>query len=180
MGTALGDQGDGADLYSENITRILDKLLDGYDNRLRPGFGGSGEAPSPRGAGGWEGRAAALWLPQAGAARPAPVAGGRRWNPKRRGKAAKLPVPSSPRVWRDVSVALEPGGPAAPAPLCSQPLSVSRRLRDRSQDGHLRDQLRAGVRRGDGKGPTRRPCSLFPGFITVASELTVIKADYEA
>ncbi|XP_039415794.1 gamma-aminobutyric acid receptor subunit alpha-6 isoform X2 [Corvus cornix cornix] len=41
VGTALGDQGDGADLYSENITRILDKLLDGYDNRLRPGFGGS-------------------------------------------------------------------------------------------------------------------------------------------
>uniref|UniRef100_A0A8C5Q0K5 Gamma-aminobutyric acid type A receptor subunit alpha6 n=1 Tax=Leptobrachium leishanense TaxID=445787 RepID=A0A8C5Q0K5_9ANUR len=28
------------DLYSENITRILDRLLDGYDNRLRPGFGG--------------------------------------------------------------------------------------------------------------------------------------------
>ncbi|XP_072256813.1 gamma-aminobutyric acid receptor subunit alpha-6 isoform X1 [Pyxicephalus adspersus] len=27
-------------LYSENITRILDRLLDGYDNRLRPGFGG--------------------------------------------------------------------------------------------------------------------------------------------
>ncbi|KAM9311068.1 gamma-aminobutyric acid receptor subunit alpha-6 [Gastrophryne carolinensis] len=26
--------------YSENITRILDRLLDGYDNRLRPGFGG--------------------------------------------------------------------------------------------------------------------------------------------
>ncbi|XP_015497785.1 gamma-aminobutyric acid receptor subunit alpha-6 isoform X3 [Parus major] len=41
LGTALGDQGDGADLYSENITRILDKLLDGYDNRLRPGFGGA-------------------------------------------------------------------------------------------------------------------------------------------
>ncbi|XP_072791497.1 gamma-aminobutyric acid receptor subunit alpha-6 isoform X2 [Taeniopygia guttata] len=41
VGTALGDQGDGADLYSENITRILDKLLDGYDNRLRPGFGGA-------------------------------------------------------------------------------------------------------------------------------------------
>lgn len=53
VGTALGDQGDGADLYSENITRILDKLLDGYDNRLRPGFGGSGEAPSRRGGGGW-------------------------------------------------------------------------------------------------------------------------------
>ncbi|KAM7042293.1 PREDICTED: gamma-aminobutyric acid receptor subunit alpha-6 [Sturnus vulgaris] len=41
VGTALGDQSDGADLYSENITRILDKLLDGYDNRLRPGFGGA-------------------------------------------------------------------------------------------------------------------------------------------
>ncbi|XP_075065975.1 gamma-aminobutyric acid receptor subunit alpha-6 isoform X1 [Mixophyes fleayi] len=27
-------------VYSENITRILDRLLDGYDNRLRPGFGG--------------------------------------------------------------------------------------------------------------------------------------------
>ncbi|XP_074740213.1 gamma-aminobutyric acid receptor subunit alpha-6 isoform X2 [Strix uralensis] len=38
---ALGDQGDGADRYSENITRTLDKLLDGYDNRLRPGFGGA-------------------------------------------------------------------------------------------------------------------------------------------
>ncbi|XP_008111288.1 gamma-aminobutyric acid receptor subunit alpha-6 isoform X1 [Anolis carolinensis] len=30
------------DLYAENISRILDKLLDGYDNRLRPGFGGRG------------------------------------------------------------------------------------------------------------------------------------------
>ncbi|XP_075365620.1 gamma-aminobutyric acid receptor subunit alpha-6 [Mycteria americana] len=38
---ALGGQGDGGDLYSENITRILDKLLDGYDNRLRPGVGGA-------------------------------------------------------------------------------------------------------------------------------------------
>uniref|UniRef100_A0A8D2ZU14 Gamma-aminobutyric acid type A receptor subunit alpha6a n=1 Tax=Scophthalmus maximus TaxID=52904 RepID=A0A8D2ZU14_SCOMX len=27
-------------IYSENITRILDRLLDGYDNRLRPGSGG--------------------------------------------------------------------------------------------------------------------------------------------
>uniref|UniRef100_A0A8C4SQE4 Uncharacterized protein n=1 Tax=Erpetoichthys calabaricus TaxID=27687 RepID=A0A8C4SQE4_ERPCA len=27
-------------IYSENITQILDRLLDGYDNRLRPGFGG--------------------------------------------------------------------------------------------------------------------------------------------
>ncbi|KAJ8385801.1 hypothetical protein AAFF_G00182450 [Aldrovandia affinis] len=26
--------------YPENFTRILDRLLDGYDNRLRPGFGG--------------------------------------------------------------------------------------------------------------------------------------------
>lgn len=25
---------------SDNITRILDRLLDGYDNRLRPGSGG--------------------------------------------------------------------------------------------------------------------------------------------
>ncbi|XP_028573247.1 gamma-aminobutyric acid receptor subunit alpha-6 isoform X2 [Podarcis muralis] len=33
---------DEGDLYSENISRILDKLLDGYDNRLRPGFGGRG------------------------------------------------------------------------------------------------------------------------------------------
>ena len=27
-------------LCPENFTRILDSLLDGYDNRLRPGFGG--------------------------------------------------------------------------------------------------------------------------------------------
>uniref|UniRef100_A0A4W3J283 Gamma-aminobutyric acid receptor subunit alpha-2 n=1 Tax=Callorhinchus milii TaxID=7868 RepID=A0A4W3J283_CALMI len=27
-------------VHSENITRILDRLLDGYDNRLRPGFAG--------------------------------------------------------------------------------------------------------------------------------------------
>uniref|UniRef100_A0A452J6P4 Neurotransmitter-gated ion-channel ligand-binding domain-containing protein n=1 Tax=Gopherus agassizii TaxID=38772 RepID=A0A452J6P4_9SAUR len=38
---ALGSQTDEGKLYSENITRILDKLLDGYDNRLRPGFGGA-------------------------------------------------------------------------------------------------------------------------------------------
>ncbi|XP_012954298.1 gamma-aminobutyric acid receptor subunit alpha-6 isoform X2 [Anas acuta] len=41
MEKALGGQGNAGDLYSENITRILDKLLDGYDNRLRPGFGGA-------------------------------------------------------------------------------------------------------------------------------------------
>ncbi|XP_078255047.1 gamma-aminobutyric acid receptor subunit alpha-6-like isoform X1 [Rhinoraja longicauda] len=28
-------------LFPENFTRILDSLLDGYDNRLRPGFGGA-------------------------------------------------------------------------------------------------------------------------------------------
>lgn len=28
-------------IYSDNITRILDRLLDGYDNRLRPGSGGN-------------------------------------------------------------------------------------------------------------------------------------------
>lgn len=89
-------------------------------------------------------------------------------------------MPRSPRLLRGVSVALEPGGPAAAAALRSQPFSVSRRRRDRSQDGHLRDQLRAGVRRGDGKSPARRLCSVFPGFITMASELTVIKADYAA
>uniref|UniRef100_A0A3B5LD26 Gamma-aminobutyric acid type A receptor subunit alpha6b n=1 Tax=Xiphophorus couchianus TaxID=32473 RepID=A0A3B5LD26_9TELE len=27
-------------IYLDNITQILDRLLDGYDNRLRPGFGG--------------------------------------------------------------------------------------------------------------------------------------------
>ncbi|XP_001505750.1 gamma-aminobutyric acid receptor subunit alpha-6 [Ornithorhynchus anatinus] len=37
----LGSPKDEGSLYSENITRILDKLLDGYDNRLRPGFGGA-------------------------------------------------------------------------------------------------------------------------------------------
>uniref|UniRef100_A0A8C3A481 Gamma-aminobutyric acid type A receptor subunit alpha6 n=1 Tax=Cyclopterus lumpus TaxID=8103 RepID=A0A8C3A481_CYCLU len=30
----------GENIYLDNITRILDRLLDGYDNRLRPGFGG--------------------------------------------------------------------------------------------------------------------------------------------
>ncbi|XP_060747002.1 gamma-aminobutyric acid receptor subunit alpha-6 [Tachysurus vachellii] len=30
----------GTRVYLDNITRILDRLLDGYDNRLRPGFGG--------------------------------------------------------------------------------------------------------------------------------------------
>uniref|UniRef100_A0A8C6LKE3 Gamma-aminobutyric acid type A receptor subunit alpha6a n=1 Tax=Nothobranchius furzeri TaxID=105023 RepID=A0A8C6LKE3_NOTFU len=30
----------GGKVYSDNITRILDRLLDGYDNRLRPGSGG--------------------------------------------------------------------------------------------------------------------------------------------
>ncbi|XP_053935294.1 gamma-aminobutyric acid receptor subunit alpha-6 isoform X3 [Cuculus canorus] len=37
----VGAQDESVDLYSENVTRILDKLLDGYDNRLRPGFGGA-------------------------------------------------------------------------------------------------------------------------------------------
>ncbi|CAH6889883.1 Gabra4 [Phodopus roborovskii] len=30
-------------LCPENFTRILDSLLDGYDNRLRPGFGGKSD-----------------------------------------------------------------------------------------------------------------------------------------
>lgn len=29
--------------YSDNITRILDELLNGYDNRLRPGSGGNSD-----------------------------------------------------------------------------------------------------------------------------------------
>uniref|UniRef100_A0A3P8WC52 Gamma-aminobutyric acid type A receptor subunit alpha6a n=1 Tax=Cynoglossus semilaevis TaxID=244447 RepID=A0A3P8WC52_CYNSE len=36
IGTCAGNE----KIYSENITRILDRLLDGYDNRLRPGSGG--------------------------------------------------------------------------------------------------------------------------------------------
>ncbi|XP_062976623.1 gamma-aminobutyric acid receptor subunit alpha-6 [Elgaria multicarinata webbii] len=39
---AMDATADEGDLYAENISRILDKLLDGYDNRLRPGFGGRG------------------------------------------------------------------------------------------------------------------------------------------
>lgn len=30
-------------INSDNITRILDRLLDGYDNRLRPGSGGESD-----------------------------------------------------------------------------------------------------------------------------------------
>ncbi|KAM3925404.1 gamma-aminobutyric acid receptor subunit alpha-6 [Leptodactylus fuscus] len=36
----FGDSSANDNVFSENITRILDRLLDGYDNRLRPGFGG--------------------------------------------------------------------------------------------------------------------------------------------
>uniref|UniRef100_A0A3P9H945 Gamma-aminobutyric acid (GABA) A receptor, alpha 6b n=1 Tax=Oryzias latipes TaxID=8090 RepID=A0A3P9H945_ORYLA len=35
-----GNQNSDTSIYLDNITRILDRLLDGYDNRLRPGFGG--------------------------------------------------------------------------------------------------------------------------------------------
>lgn len=37
---ALGKYEDDGNFYSQNISRILDNLLEGYDNRLRPGFGG--------------------------------------------------------------------------------------------------------------------------------------------
>ena len=37
---ALGKLEDEGNVYSRNISRILDNLLEGYDNRLRPGFGG--------------------------------------------------------------------------------------------------------------------------------------------
>ncbi|XP_036378934.1 gamma-aminobutyric acid receptor subunit alpha-6 isoform X2 [Megalops cyprinoides] len=39
-GNVWGSQRTEASVYLDNITRILDRLLDGYDNRLRPGFGG--------------------------------------------------------------------------------------------------------------------------------------------
>ncbi|OCT86389.1 gamma-aminobutyric acid receptor subunit alpha-6 isoform X1 [Xenopus laevis] len=39
-GKAMGNYITTANLHSENITRILDRLLDSYDNRLRPSFGG--------------------------------------------------------------------------------------------------------------------------------------------
>ncbi|KAJ3582951.1 hypothetical protein NHX12_000069, partial [Muraenolepis orangiensis] len=38
--TVWGNQHSESSIYLDNITRILDRLLDGYDNRLRPGFGG--------------------------------------------------------------------------------------------------------------------------------------------
>ncbi|XP_031809492.1 gamma-aminobutyric acid receptor subunit alpha-6 isoform X2 [Sarcophilus harrisii] len=41
LDNALGDPVYEGNLYSKNISRILDNLLDGYDNRLRPGFGGA-------------------------------------------------------------------------------------------------------------------------------------------
>lgn len=179
MGTVLGDQNDGTDLYSENITRILDKLLDGYDNRLRPGFGGSGEAPSLPGAGGW-GRARGSAPAAPGkSTRSGPVAGGRRWNPKSGDKAAKLPVPRSPRLLRAVSVALEPGAPQAqprssPSPSPCPAGAVTEVKTDIyvTSFGPVSDVEMV-------RGPLASP-AVFPGFITVASELTVIKADYEA
>ncbi|XP_011906299.1 PREDICTED: gamma-aminobutyric acid receptor subunit alpha-6 isoform X5 [Cercocebus atys] len=39
--SALGKLEDEGNFYSENVSRILDNLLEGYDNRLRPGFGGA-------------------------------------------------------------------------------------------------------------------------------------------
>ncbi|XP_051834804.1 gamma-aminobutyric acid receptor subunit alpha-6 [Antechinus flavipes] len=41
LDNAMGDPVYEGNLYSKNISRILDNLLDGYDNRLRPGFGGA-------------------------------------------------------------------------------------------------------------------------------------------
>lgn len=38
--SVLGNEHSETSIYLDNITRILDRLLDGYDNRLRPGFGG--------------------------------------------------------------------------------------------------------------------------------------------
>lgn len=39
LGGAIGNE----KINSDNITRILDRLLDGYDNRLRPGSGGKSD-----------------------------------------------------------------------------------------------------------------------------------------
>ena len=41
VSTVWGNQHGDSSIYLDNITRILDRLLDGYDNRLRPGFGGT-------------------------------------------------------------------------------------------------------------------------------------------
>lgn len=40
LSCSLGNVYGNEKVFSDNITRILDRLLDGYDNRLRPGFGG--------------------------------------------------------------------------------------------------------------------------------------------
>ena len=41
VSSVWGNQHGDSSIYLDNITRILDRLLDGYDNRLRPGFGGT-------------------------------------------------------------------------------------------------------------------------------------------
>lgn len=48
-------------LWPENFTNILNSLLDGYDNRLRPGFGGTVAAR-------WRRRAGGRWAGAGGAA----------------------------------------------------------------------------------------------------------------
>ncbi|KAI9548160.1 Gamma-aminobutyric acid receptor subunit alpha-6 [Dissostichus eleginoides] len=40
VSSVWGNKPADTNIYLDNITRILDRLLDGYDNRLRPGFGG--------------------------------------------------------------------------------------------------------------------------------------------
>ncbi|XP_062281257.1 gamma-aminobutyric acid receptor subunit alpha-6a [Scomber scombrus] len=40
LSCSLGNVYGNEKVFSDNITRILDRLLDGYDNRLRPGSGG--------------------------------------------------------------------------------------------------------------------------------------------
>lgn len=80
--------------------------------------------------------------------------GGREGEEKvKTGMRRKVPVPRQPAA---------PGSGPGPAPLRAQLVSVSCRRRDRSQNGHLRDQLRAGVRRGDGKGPAYGAAPVLP------------------
>lgn len=129
---ALGDQGGGGDLYLENITRILDKLLDGYDNRLRPGFGGTGKLPSPRGArertarGGGHERVARAAEGRRVPSRPVQhPAGGRQCDPTaggRRGQSPASPEPAFSCWWSRIRGASR--GPA-PRPEC---LRVSQAL----------------------------------------------------
>lgn len=99
--------------------------------------------------------------------------------PQSGGKAQSYPSPATPPAPAGRIHRPRTAGPS-PAPLRSQPLSCpAGAVTEVKTDIYVTsfgpvsdvEMVRA---------PARRPCSVFPGFITVASELTVIKADYEA